>query len=239
MISDDYFKLPRLYVEHDLSDKTLIELDAGQAHYLHNVLRRKNGEFIRLFNGRHGEWRGTLNDLGKKSGHVVLKDQLKAQPESTQRIHLIFTPIKKNRMDWLIEKAVELGVTDFHPVLTQNTEVRKVNAERIESQIFEAAEQCERFTIPALHKLKKLEVLWGEWDTKTPVLACLERFETQNLQDVERDTSADIAFLIGPEGGFTAEEKLRIAKHSIAVSLGDTILRCETAVVKALVLIQA
>lgn len=233
---DEIFKLPRLFTSQNLSNKTLIPLEAGQAHYLHNVLRRKNGDIVRLFNGKHGEWLGKLEGLTKKGGDVAIEEQVAEQPVKARRIHLIFAPIKKNRMDWLIEKSVELGVTDFHPVLTQNTEVRKINAERIEAQIFEAAEQCERFEIPSLHPLKSLEKFIGTWDAATSLLACLERYETKPIQDVV-SLSDNLAFLIGPEGGFTREEKDFLAKHAIPVGLGNTILRCETAVVKALSLI--
>ena len=234
-MNDDYFKLPRLYTSHSLQDKTVIPLETGQAHYLHNVLRRKQSDEVRLFNGKDGEWIGALDNLGKKSGDVHLVKQRKEQPTNQRQIHLIFAPIKKNRMDWLIEKAVELGVSDFHPVLTQNTEVRKINDARIQQQIFEAAEQCERFSIPSLHSLQKLENFLDSRDNEIPLLSCLERYDASPIQDIQK--SENIAFLIGPEGGFTAEEKKIIAAKSVPVSLGETILRCETAAVKALALI--
>lgn len=235
MNKDETFKLPRLFTTHPLSDKGVIPLESGQAHYLHTVLRRKEGDLIRLFDGKNGEWLGTLENLRKKTGEITLKEQLVAQPENNQRIHLLFCPIKKHRMDWLIEKAVELGATDFHPVLTQNTEVRKVNEGRLTQQIFEAAEQCERFEIPTLHPLKKLGMVLDEWPKTIPLLACLERYDTDSIKKSDQD----VGFLIGPEGGFTAQEKESIAKQTTPVTLGDTILRCETAVVKALVLLMA
>ncbi len=236
-MSDEYFKLPRLYTDQNLTSAGEIKLDIGQAHYLGNVLRRKVGDSARLFNGRDGEWLGTLNEISKKRGLVKLEKQLIAQTENVRRIHLIFTPIKKHRMDWLIEKAVELGVTDFHPILTQNTEVRKIKTERLEQQIFEAAEQCERLSIPMLHDLKKADSLINEGLEDIQILSCLERFNTQPLKDMSIDCTKDIAFLIGPEGGFTSEEKEQIAQNTTPVGLGETILRCETAVVKALCLI--
>lgn len=236
-MSDEYFKLPRLYTDQNLNINGDVELDSGQAHYLGNVLRRKVSDPIRLFNGRDGEWLGTLNEISKKRGSARLEKQLIAQPENVRRIHLIFTPIKKHRMDWLIEKAVELGVTDFHPILTQNTEVRKIKTERLASQIFEAAEQCERLSIPKLHELTKADILLDKSLEDIQILSCLERFKTQPLKDMQINSAKDIAFLIGPEGGFTAEEKDQIAQHTTPVGLGETILRCETAVVKALCLI--
>lgn len=237
MKHDESFKYPRLYIEQDLSHQAVIALAPSQAHYLNNVMRKKNGEPVRLFNGRDGEWLGRLEDLGKKSGNVTLKECLKEQPAHKRHIHLFFTPIKKNRQDWLIEKAVELGVTDFHPVLTQNTEVRKINEERVKAQIFEASEQCERLEIPTLHTIGKLDEIWQDWPSDTPILSCLERFDAPALKDMDFQDDQDIALLIGPEGGFTREEKETIASQTTPVDLGETILRVETAVIKALVLI--
>lgn len=238
--NDETFKLPRLFVEHSLGQNGVIEIKAEQAHYLINVLRRKEGDQVRLFNGKEGEWLGTLSIQSKKLANVELNKQLLAQPSATRRIHLLFSPIKKQRNDWLIEKAVELGATDFHPILTQNTEVRKIKPGRLNAQIFEAAEQCERLEIPTLHPLQKWDMLLSKWDKHIPVLSCIERFEAKPIgESVREHQNSDIALLIGPEGGFTKEERDAIAKQSIAVSLGDTILRCETAVVKALILVQA
>ncbi len=236
-MSDDYFKLPRLFTSHALSNKGDIPLDPAQAHYLGNVLRRKAGAQIRLFNGRDGEWLGTLSNLQKKSGDVTLEKQLHEQPTQIRKLHLLFSPIKKNRMDWLIEKAVELGATDFHPIITQNTEVRKINEDRLKAQIFEAAEQCERFEIPTLHSLEKLDKTIKNWDTSTTILSCIERANAPEIQDIQNAQKSDIAFLIGPEGGFTKEEKTQLEKQTTPVTLGQTILRCETAVVKALILL--
>ncbi len=234
MNKDETFKLPRLFTAHSLSTQTLIELEAAQAHYLHNVMRKKEGDAIRLFNGRDGEWLCTLTAQAKRKASVRVTDQLLEQPETYRAIHLFFTPIKKNRQDWLIEKAVELGVTDFHPILTQNTEVRKINVERMTHQIFEAAEQCERLTIPILHSLIKLD---QALNPDMPLYSCLERYDAPDIQT--QRPAGDFAFLIGPEGGFTAEEKKNIAQNTMPVSLGDRILRCETAVIKALVLLSA
>lgn len=236
MKNDETFKYPRLYINHPLTVKTLIPLEAGQAHYLHNVLRRKCGDFVRVFNGHEGEWLGTLQNLAKKGGDIELLEQLIEQPQDSPRLHAIFCPIKKHRLDWMIEKAVELGVTDFHPILTQNTEVRKINESRLSQQIFEAAEQCERLEIPTLHPIQKIETLLATWSKGITLLSCLERFEgAKPIQDYVRDK--DIAFLIGPEGGFTADEKNFIAKQTTPVDLGTTILRCETALIKAAILL--
>ena len=232
--NDKTFKLPRLYTDEALVDQGVIALSTGQAHYLNNVLRKKDGEAIRLFNGKDGEWVGVLQNLSKKSGEARLDKQIIEQPTRAKRIHLIFAPIKKNRMDWLIEKAVELGVSEIHPVLTQNTEVRKLKTERINHQILEAAEQCERLDIPTLHDIKNLGTLFDGWSKDIEIQACLERYDAQPIQSAHKSTNQDIAVLIGPEGGFTAEEKAHIAKFATPITLGEQILRSETAVIKAL-----
>jgi len=234
---NNYFKLPRLYSTQPLSEKADVLLTDNQSHYLRNVMRRKEEDLIRLFDGHNGEWLGKITALSKKYTTVTLQEQLKQQPLENRRVRFVFSPIKKHRMDWMIEKMVELGVTEFQPVLFQNTEVRKTNEDRMTTQIFEAAEQCERFTIPTLHPLKKLDRFLGEDDFNGLNLACLERFESsQSLDDV---ISEDVSFLIGPEGGFTEDEKNLIAQSMCAIDLGETILRCETAAIKTLVLLTA
>lgn len=205
-------------------------------------MRRKDGDQLRLFNGKNGEWLGQLQNLTKKNGEVCLTEKLISQPKGNRRIHLLFTPIKKNRMDWLIEKAVELGTTDFHPILTHNTEVRKINEERLKSQIFEAAEQCERLSIPILHDLEKIGTRLSSWKEEfknTPVLACIERYNAPLIHKSGAAKEDSVAFIIGPEGGFTTDEKEIIAHKTQPVSLGERILRCETAVMKALILLNA
>ena len=234
-MNDNFFKSPRLYINQRLINKGVIALSSAQAHYLHNVLRRKGGDFIRLFNGIDGEWLGILQNLTKKNGEVLLDKQITPQPKTVKHVHLLFAPIKKNRMDWLIEKAVELGVTDLHPILTQNTEVRKIKEERINHQIIEAAEQCERLNIPTLHKVKKLEQILSQWSKDIELLACIERCDAKPIKASKRD----IAILIGPEGGFTTEEKDKITKSATIVTLGKQILRSETAALKAISIINA
>ncbi len=227
MAKDDFIKLPRLYVDHELSDGATIELSTQQAHYLRNVLRRATGDEVRLFNGRDGEWLGVL-DISKKSATARPCKRLKSQPEEKTETHLLFAPIKKGAMDFLIEKAVELGVTHLHPVLTQNTEVRQVNEERLRAQIVEAVEQCERLTIPTLAAVTSLSDIGSHWNPAIKLYACIERRESSPLGGPFSEKSA---FLIGPEGGFTKEEKEKLGKLSfvIPVTLGESILRAETA----------
>ena len=164
---------------------------------------------------------------------VILCEQIKKQPADSFARLLYFAPIKKIPLSWMIEKAVELGVTDLHPVLTQNTQNSHLKTERVEQQIIEASEQCERLNIPVLHPIIKLENLKMP---SFPLLACLERQTGQSLLDI--DKNQNLAVLIGPEGGFSAQE-IESIQHLEAVSicLGDRILRAETAAIKALSLI--
>lgn len=231
MDENAFFKLPRLYVDAPLAAGSAIPLSPEQAHYFKTVLRRQDGDPVRLFNGRDGEWRCALKDLGKKSGLAVAAEKIRPQPDAAPGVHLYFAPIKKSRMDWLIEKAVELGATHLHPVLTQNTEVREINTKRLRQQVFEAAEQCERLDLPELCDMVKLQTL----PEGLPMLACLERAEAAPLTAALRP-KAVACILIGPEGGFTAAEAAWIGeqKNWIPVSLGPRILRSETAACMAL-----
>ncbi len=235
MSNKNYFKLPRLYSAQTLNKKADVLLTDTQTHYLKNVMRRKEGDGVRLFDGKNGEWVGEITALSKKTITVSLQEKIKDQPNDNRIIRLVFSPIKKNRMDWMIEKMVELGVTEFTPVLFQNTEIRKINENRIHAQIFEAAEQCERFTIPTINPMQKLDHFLRDDSFEGKNYACLERFE--DAQPLQNDAENNVSFLIGPEGGFTEEEKKILSKHMQAIDLGETILRCETAAIKALVLL--
>lgn len=235
-MNDKLLKAPRLFTPADLHDGSPVILPESQAHYLKNVMRTEIGDSIRLFNGRDGEWHGVIDTLDKKKAVLSLQSQTREQPAPRGAVHLLFAPIKKARMEWLIEKSVELGVTDLHPVITNHTEVRDINHERIQAQIIEAAEQCERLDIPRLHDLRPLKNLLGDWPKDISVMIGLERVDAPVLGDV-LPAQGPLAFLIGPEGGFSAEEKswpdsLPILKP---VSLGADILRAETAACYVLV----
>lgn len=229
----EHYKLPRLYVDVPLSAGTAITLSTDHIHYFKTVLRRQPGDLVRLFNGRDGEWLCALTALDKKTGTATPDRQLRPQPASAPRVHLYFAPIKKASMDWLIEKAVELGATDLHPVLTQNTEIRELNTVRLVQQIMEAAEQCERLDNPRLHDMKKLAAL----NDDIPMLACIERGDAKPLLAALKERPGqNLSFLIGPAGGFTDDElsQLSARKNWTPVTLGPRVLRCETAVCAAL-----
>ena len=231
MSQKDVIKLPRLYVDNELRESNIVNLNKDQAHYLLHVLRIHAGDCLRLFNGHDGEWRASVDSANKKGVSARIDSRIKEQPPVPRELHLFFAPIKKARMDWLIEKAVELGATHLHPVLTHNTEVRAINEERIRAQIIEAAEQCERMDLPELFSLQPvLNIL-----STLPLLACLERTDAKSLKESIPEKES-VAFLIGPEGGFTEDEKKKLCgmKNVAAVSLGPRVLRSETAAIMAL-----
>jgi 16S rRNA (uracil1498-N3)-methyltransferase len=138
----------------------------------------------------------------------------------------------------MIEKAVELGATDFHPILSQNTEVRDINIGRITHQLTEASEQCERLDVPVLHPIQKLDHLLGLLPLEYPVYACIERMETSPLLGVFSGQN-EMGFLIGPEGGFTSDEKNLLISRTHSLSLGADILRSETAALLMLSLVKS
>lgn len=230
LMTDNFSKSPRLYVTPDLRTGARVDLPEDQSHYLKNVMRLSAGDDVRIFNGRDGEWHATLQPLDKKKIVLALMSQIRPQPPERRPVHLLFAPIKKAHMEWLIEKAVELGATDLYPVITQHTDVRQINAERTMAQIIEAAEQCERLDVPRLHELIPLPKILPEWANELIIQMAVERADAPDLQNSIPDTGP-VAFLIGPEGGFSAEERdyPRHFPFLRPVSLGPDILRSETA----------
>lgn len=228
-MGQDYITYPRLYTSEPLSMETPFSLTDGQAHYLKNVLRQSDGDVIRAFNGRDGEFLAKISELKKKSGSARPYEKIKSQPETSNSIHLLFTPLQKNRFDFLIEKSVELGVTDFHPVITKRTEVRKINKSRLEAQIIEASEQCERLSLPKLHGIQDISRALSSADLPKPVFWGKERGQATALSDIEM--AKQISILVGPPGGFDDFEMQTFEKlpELKAVSLGKQILRTETA----------
>ncbi|MCB9987882.1 MAG: 16S rRNA (uracil(1498)-N(3))-methyltransferase [Rhodospirillales bacterium] len=230
-------KLPRLYVDSPLQKDSAIDLAPEQLHYLKNVMRRQVDDEVRLFNGQEGEWLARLRLLDKKRGQACPVEKIREQIATTAKTMLLFSPLKKHRQDWLIEKAVELGVTDLCPVTTQNTDIHALKTERITAQIQEAAEQSERLSLPRLHALRSLTETLSDWPTATPLLACIERTDTAPLAAaLSKLDTKNVALLIGPPGGFTEKEKSKLAstQNCTPVSLGNNVLRSETAALYAL-----
>ena len=221
-----------------------VSLDRNQANYLVNVLRLADGAAIRVFNGRDGEWRATLRGGGRKVWSLELGEPLRDQPPPSD-LHYIFAPLKQARLDYMVQKAVEMGAGRLRPVLTQHVQVSRVNLERMESNAIEAAEQCGILTIPAVDEpiaLRQLLETWPGREDGRRLIFCDEGDERADpLSILTGMAPAPLAVLIGPEGGFSVEERqlLRSRPFVIALPLGPRILRADTAAVAALALVQA
>jgi 16S rRNA (uracil1498-N3)-methyltransferase len=234
----------RLYVPDDLAAGASLALAEGQAHYLRNVLRLAPGAGLALFNGRDGEWLGRIDGIAKGKCSVALSEQTRKQV-SEPDLWLVFAPVKRARIDYLVEKATELGVAALYPVRTQRTIVERVNLERLQANAVEAAEQTERLTVPKVHPPETLTALIASWPQTRRLIVCDERGRAPPIADVvaglRERLAAGAAVLIGPEGGFTETELDGLANLPFvnAVSLGPRILRADTAALAALAVFQA
>ncbi len=228
------YKYPRLYIKNNIKEELYISLNIEQSHYLNNVVRKKQGDILRLFNGKDGEWVAEISSLSKKKCDVRITKQIKKQPINPRKIKLFFSPIKKKRLDILIEKSVELGVSDLYPIITNRCENRKINIDRTLLQIIEAAEQCERLDMPTLHPIQNLEnILSKTWEL--PLNICLERNNrSKPISSYSYDKGA--SFVIGSEGGFDNLETEMVlnTKNINIIDLGENILRAETAAISCL-----
>ncbi len=235
----------RLFVGDDLRAGVSIDLNRDQSHKVGHVLRLKAGDGISLFNGRDGEWASTLERISKKSCTVSV-DALRRSQTPTPDLWLAFAPIKRARLDFVAEKATELGVSEIHPVVTRRTNVQRIKGERLAANAREAAEQCERLDIPVVREAVSLDDLLLAWPVDRHLMWCDESGGGAPAVDVlggldAATCAAPWAVLIGPEGGFDADEQAAIAAlpNAHAVSLGPRILRADTAAAAALSLWQA
>ncbi|HZS83159.1 MAG TPA: 16S rRNA (uracil(1498)-N(3))-methyltransferase [Stellaceae bacterium] len=234
---------PRLFVDADLAEDLVFDLADGQAHYLGTVLRRAAGDAVALFNGRHGEWEGQIAAIGKGRCRVRLRRRLRAQ-EAESPLHLVFAPVKRARIDYLVEKATELGVASLTPVATERTVVERINRERLRAHAVEAAEQSERLTVPVLHEPRGLPALLADWPAGRPLFLCDESGAAPGIGTVLAGFApppAGAAMLTGPEGGFTDSELDALTKLPFVkpVGLGPRVLRADTAALAALAVFQA
>ena len=232
--------LTRLFTVADLGADALCALGAGPAHKLRAVLRAQAGDEILLFNGRDGEWRARLTEVGKSQAHAQCLHQTRPQTDEPGP-WLAFAPVKKDPLDHMIEKAVELGVQKMIPVITRRTENRRLKMERLTQQIIDACEQCERLTVPTLEDPMALDKLGDMWPQDRALLVAAERRDAQPIAQALNDGHRLLGLLIGPEGGFEDSELDAVLKLpiSIPINLGPRILRAETAAIAALAVIQA
>jgi 16S rRNA (uracil1498-N3)-methyltransferase len=223
--------LPRLFVGALLGAGARVELDAAQANYLGNVMRLRQGDQLLLFDGTSGEWLAEVAELVKKRMSLAVLGATKPQ-EAVPDLWLAFAPVKKGRVDWLVEKAVELGVTRLLPVVTQRTIVDKLNLERMRAHIVEAAEQCGRTSLAVIEEPVKLDSFLR---TRDPSRILYFADETGGEPARTAFQPGPALILTGPEGGFTPDEAtaIRAARNAQAISLGPRILRAETAALAA------
>lgn len=246
------FKMQRLFIgnplegenHHLLESGTELTLDKNQSNYLVNVLRMKAGDKLLVFNGRDGEWLAHLVNTSKKATVLAMEEQLRVQPLPAM-LDYCFAPLKHVRLDYMVQKAVEMGAGRLRPVITAYTQVSRLNIERMRANVVEAAEQCGILSVPEVLepvKLGELLEAWPRQETERALIFCDESDEGDDPITLLRHIKSDkLAVLIGPEGGFSNEERhlLKATDYVTAIPLGPRILRADTAGVAVLAVVQA
>jgi len=236
------FRTTRLYVDAPLTQGGEVTLNRDQANYLLNVLRLGQGDAVLLFNGADGEWQANLAGSGKRSVTLIVGVQQRAQTRAGD-LHFLFAPLKHARLDYLVQKAVEMGASRLQPVMTRHTHVARVNLDRMRANAIEAAEQCGILRVPEVAEPVTLEQVGAEADRL--LVFCDEAAEVRDpvaaLLATRRHPHQPLAVLIGPEGGFAEEERAALLRRPMVVriALGPRILRADTAAIAALALVQA
>jgi 16S rRNA (uracil1498-N3)-methyltransferase len=232
----------RLYIPQPLTAGVAVALDLAQSHRLRNVLRLDTGAAVAAFNERDGEWLCRLTPQGRRGAALVPEHRLRAA-EAERDPWLLFAPIKRARLDWLVEKATELGVAALAPVWTARTQPERLNRERLQALAIAAAEQSERLSVPEIRVPEPLDQLLADWPPQRRLIVCDETGAgTPIAAALEAlPAMASAALLIGPEGGFTETELDALGKLPIVtrVGLGPRVLRAETAALAALAVFQA
>src|SRR6267142_3061118 len=241
------FRTPRLYLDAPLAPGATLILDAAQANYLRNVMRLKAGAAVLVFNGREGEWAATLTDGGKRAVSLAVGERVRAQTPGLD-LYYLFAPLKHARLDYMMQKAVELGASRLQPVLTRHTQVARVNLERMKANAIEAAEQCGILTLPEIAAPAGLEHMLAERKPERLLIFCDEDADVKDplaalaaVRPAVGSAAPPLAVLIGPEGGFAEDERAALlrAPNVIRLALGPRILRADTAAVAALALVDA
>jgi 16S rRNA (uracil1498-N3)-methyltransferase len=234
------FRNPRLFVSAPLGDGAVVALERAQVHYLTTVLRLEDGSGVLIFNGRDGEWRATIEGR-KRAATLRVGTRVRAQTAAAD-LHYLFAPLKAARLDYMVQKAVELGVSRLQPVLTRHIAVARVNLDRMRANAVEAAEQCGILTLPDIGAPLSLNRCVAERDPARALVFCDEDAEAANpaaaLGVLAR--GSPLAVLVGPEGGFAEDERELLLKQPnvVRLALGPRILRADTAAVAALALVQ-
>lgn len=235
------FRMQRLFVTSDIKREGSVAVDADQFNYLHNVLRMEEASELLLFNGRDGEWRARVTYPSRKKIVLEPVEQTRSQPPASD-LHYLFAPLKVGRLDYLVQKAVEMGAGVIQPVMTQHVQGKITSLDRLTANAIEAAEQCGILAIPEVREPVRLVTLLENWSRERRIIYCDEGADTNNpLAALQAIRETQHALLIGPEGGFSEDEQklLRGLDFVTAIPLGPRILRADTAAVAALALVQA
>lgn len=239
------FTAPRLFVEADLAEGRVLPLERAQANYLLTVLRRAEGEPVLLFNGRDGEWRAEIVPQGRKSADLRVVAQTRPQPARPD-LHYLFAPLKTGRLDYMAQKAVEMGAGRLQPVFTRFTQGERIKRDRLQANTIEAAEQCGILAVPEIGEPARLPACLDALEADRLLVFCDEDAAVRDpvaalRRAADPDRAPPLAVLVGPEGGFHEEERALIAArpNTVALSLGPRILRADTAAVAVLALVQA
>lgn len=243
----EHFNAPRLFVEADLGEGASLPLAPEQANYVGNVMRRGSGDTVLVFNGRDGLWRAEVRPQARRGITLIVGERVRAQ-DGGPDLHCLFAPLKRARLDYMVQKAVEMGVSRLQPVMTRHTVAERVNLDRMRANAIEAAEQCGILRIPEIGAPMQLARLLESWEASRRLVLCDEGAEVADpvaalalLRPKPGAPPPPCAVLIGPEGGFSETERealLQVPGH-IRLSLGPRILRADTAAVAALALVNA
>jgi 16S rRNA (uracil1498-N3)-methyltransferase len=240
------FRTPRLFVNAALGSGGEVALDRDQTNYLVNVLRLDSGASVLVFNGRDGEWRASLAPSGRKSSRLNVEEQARPQT-AAGALRYVFAPLKHARLDYMVQKAVEMGVSHLQPVMTRHTQVQRVNIERMRANAIEAAEQCGILTVPDIAEPLPFAAFLHERVPGHLLVFCDEDADVKDpvealkaVRGNERAGHEAVIVLVGPEGGFAEDERAALLKlpNVARLALGPRILRADTAAVAALALVQ-
>ena len=238
------FRTPRIFIDEPLAQGDAAALDRMQINYLCNVLRLQQGSPVRVFNGRDGEWRAELDRGGKRAAALLLRERLRAQTAPAD-LHYLFAPLKHARLDYMVQKAVELGASLLQPVITRHTQVTRVNLERMQANAIEAAEQCGILSIAEVTQPLPLERALATIAAERTLVFCDEDAELADpvaaLSQLRREVPMPVSVLVGPEGGFAEDERALLLRRRniVRLALGPRILRADTAAIAALTLVQS
>lgn len=235
----------RLYIHDTLSAGAIMALPKDQSHYLATVMRAKTGDMVTVFDGRTGEWQADITGIDRRQVTLSVLHRIKEQ-QTEPDLWLAFAPIKKARLDFVAQKATELGVSRLIPVMTRRTIVDRVKTDRLAANAIEAAEQCERLTVPEIGEMVSLEKLLANWPSDRSIMFCDEDLSGMPAHKAlankaSKSAPGAWAILIGPEGGFDDHERRLVRAHPncITVSLGPRVLRADTAAMAAISLWQS